>query len=143
MTEQLRVKCSHSIRCMCNFNGVTVCNGNIEICIYRKENKERLRLGGKVNDKMNDTTTAIRLVCENLSFFVEHKNNNYGNSALEPLRIFSKSDSENQLYDRIDDKLSRIKNSNEFRKNDIVDLMGYLVLLCIKKGWMSFKDLID
>jgi len=44
---------------------------------------------------------------------------------------------------RIDDKLSRIKNSEELRKNDVVDLMGYLVLLCIKKGWMNFKDLID
>lgn len=95
--------------------------------------------GGNVSD----TTTDIKVVCDNLSFFLESKNNKYGNSALEPVRIFSKSDSESQLYSRIDDKLSRIKNSQELRKNDVVDLMGYLVLLCIKKGWMSFKDLID
>lgn len=44
MTEQLRVKCSHSIRGVCNFNRVTACNGDIEVCIYRKENKEKLKL---------------------------------------------------------------------------------------------------
>ena len=91
----------------------------------------------------SSSVLKIKIVCNNLSNFLEVKNENYGNSALEPVRVFSKTDSESQLYSRIDDKLSRIKNSEELRKNDVVDLMGYLVLLCIKKGWMSFKDLID
>lgn len=91
----------------------------------------------------NKDVSDFGIVCNSLVDFLEAKNKNYGNSALEPVRIFSKSDSESQLYSRIDDKLSRIKNSQELRKNDVVDLMGYLVLLCIKKGWMSFKDLID
>lgn len=139
MTEQFKNKCSHSIRDMCNFNGNMKCNGTTDDCIYTKKAIEIL----ESSNKINDPTTDIKIVCDNLSFFLESKNNKYGNSALEPLRIFSKSDSESQLYSRIDDKLSRIKNSQELRKNDVVDLMGYLVLLCIKKGWMNFKDLID
>lgn len=89
------------------------------------------------------TNDSIDTVCSELSVFLHYKNNNYGNSALDPIRVFSKSDSESQLFNRMDDKLSRIKNGDELRKNDVVDLMGYLVLLCIKKEWLSFKDLID
>lgn len=90
-----------------------------------------------------ETRDKIRAVCSGLSGFVQEKNNNYGNSALEPVRIFSKASSDQQLLDRIDDKLSRIKNSSELRKNDTVDLMGYLVLVCIQKGWLNFEDLLD
>lgn len=85
----------------------------------------------------------IGTVCVNLALFLKSKNDKYGNSALAPVRIFSKSASEDQILNRIDDKLSRIKNSEELRKNDVVDLMGYLVLVCVKKGWLSFKDLLD
>ena len=44
---------------------------------------------------------------------------------------------------RLDDKVKRVKNSKELRKNDIIDLTGYLVLLCIEKDWLNFDDLID
>ncbi len=61
------------------------------------------------------------------------KNKKYGNSALDPKRIFSKASPIEQIKVRIDDKLSRIANgSGELSDEDTVtDLIGYLVLLKI------------
>lgn len=59
-----------------------------------------------------------------------HKNISYGNSAIEPLRLFSNASVEEQIMVRIDDKLSRLKNNQEYPgDNDIDDLIGYLILL--------------
>ena len=85
----------------------------------------------------------IGKVIEALSEFLMAKNKNYGNSALKPIKVFSKVEPTNSICVRMDDKISRIVNSREFRKNDIVDLTGYLVLLCAQKGWDDFKELID
>lgn len=61
------------------------------------------------------------------------KNAKYGNSALEPLGVFSKLSPRDGLLIRIDDKLKRIKNGSlEKDDEDVVnDLIGYLVLLKI------------
>lgn len=83
----------------------------------------------------------VQKVLFHLEEFLLEKNKNYGNSALEPLRVFSKAENSEGILVRIDDKLSRIKNSKELRKNDVVDLLGYLVLLCIQKGWTNFNEL--
>lgn len=62
------------------------------------------------------------------------KNRAYGDSALQPVRIFSKTDTIEQLYVRIDDKLSRVERGHEYPGDDtIYDLIGYLVLLIIAK----------
>jgi hypothetical protein len=62
------------------------------------------------------------------------KNRSYGDSALHPIRVFSKSDAVEQLLARIDDKLSRIQNGHKWPgDNDIDDLLGYLILLKIAK----------
>lgn len=82
-------------------------------------------------------------VLQSLSDLLQEKNRRYGNSALEPLGIFNKGNSTDGILIRIDDKLQRIKNSSELRKNDVADIMGYLTLLCVSKGWDDFKDLID
>jgi hypothetical protein len=75
---------------------------------------------------------------------LSEKNKRYGNAALDPLGIFSKEgDSLRSMFVRLDDKLSRIKNSEELRKNDVSDIIGYLMLVCINKGWTDFSDLID
>lgn len=59
-----------------------------------------------------------------------NKNISYGNSAIEPLRLFSSASVEEQIMVRIDDKLSRLKNNQEYPgDNDIDDLIGYLILL--------------
>jgi hypothetical protein len=71
------------------------------------------------------------------------KNKRYGNSALEPIRILSKSSNIEQLLVRCDDKLKRIENSAELRKNDVADLINYLILVCIAKEWTNFSEFLD
>jgi len=81
---------------------------------------------------INKTEMAILDVCNQVADLLIKKNRAYGNSALEPVRIFSKSDEKEQLRVRIDDKLSRFARGEEFPgDNDIDDLIGYLVLLKI------------
>lgn len=82
----------------------------------------------------NNTERAIWDVCNDMAWFLIDKNRAYGNSALDPVRIFSSSDNVEQLKVRIDDKLSRFARGGEFPgDNDIDDLIGYLVLLKIAK----------
>lgn len=72
------------------------------------------------------------------------KNKRYGDSALKPAKVFaSHLDDIDSILIRLDDKISRIRNSDEIRKNDVSDLMGYCVLLCKAKGWMGFMDQVD
>jgi hypothetical protein len=73
--------------------------------------------------------------CHEIAHMLIKKNIAYGNSALEPVRIFSKADAREQLHVRIDDKLSRIMRGTSYvGDNDIDDLIGYLVLLKIAKA---------
>jgi hypothetical protein len=77
---------------------------------------------------------AILDECNRLSNMLIEKNRAYGNSALDPVRIFSQADNAEQLKVRIDDKLSRFARGREYQgDNDLDDLMGYLVLLSIAK----------
>jgi len=77
------------------------------------------------------------------------KNQKYGNSALEPLGVFSHLSAKEGLLVRIDDKLKRIKNGSLDKDDEDVvnDLIGYLVLLKIldskpraTHGWRDVKE---
>lgn len=94
---------------------------------------------------MIDKNTAwkIQEVTESLNSLLQYKNINYGDAALNPLKIFSKADASNSIALRIDDKINRVLNSSELRKNDVVDCLGYLVLLCASKDWISFEEFKD
>jgi|TARA_R100001443_G_scaffold2315_3_gene7794 hypothetical protein len=84
--------------------------------------------------EMTDTQIEIAAICEDVKELLLYKNKNYGNSALEPLRVFSKSSAVEQLLVRIDDKLNRIKKGAGLLNKDedvIMDLIGYLILLKI------------
>ena len=59
------------------------------------------------------------------------KNLAYGDSALSPLRVFSKASTMEQLFVRIDDKLSRLKRGEAAGEDVLADLRGYLVLVRI------------
>jgi hypothetical protein len=69
------------------------------------------------------------------------KNLKYGNSALEPLGVFSQLSAKEGLLVRIDDKLKRIKNGSlEKDDEDVInDLIGYLVLLKIDQKEEKYK----
>ena len=70
--------------------------------------------------------------CEEIKEMLLAKNKAYGDSALNPVRVFSKADSVEQIRVRLDDKLSRLKRGNEFDGDDTIkDLIGYLILFRI------------
>jgi hypothetical protein len=80
------------------------------------------------------TQHTIADVCDNIKNMLIEKNKSYGDSALDPIRIFSKASSDEQIKIRIDDKLSRISRGSEFYgDNDLDDLIGYLILLKVSK----------
>lgn len=72
----------------------------------------------------------IAAACDHIKHLLLVKNIAYGNSALNPIRIFARSDTVEQLYVRIDDKLNRLQNGKSYPgDNDVDDLLGYLILL--------------
>jgi hypothetical protein len=78
-------------------------------------------------------STQVSEVLIEIKDLLISKNLKYGNSALEPLGVFSQLSAKEGLLVRIDDKLKRIKNGSlEKDDEDVVnDLIGYLVLLKI------------
>jgi hypothetical protein len=75
----------------------------------------------------------VNSVLEEIQEMLISKNAKYGNSALEPLGVFSQLSAKEGLLIRIDDKLKRIKNGSLDKDDEDVvnDLIGYLVLLKI------------
>lgn len=77
----------------------------------------------------------VDTVLEDVREILLAKNAAYGNSALDPVRIFSKADTAEQLRVRIDDKISRMKRGTDYEDEDtVMDLIGYLVLLRIEES---------
>ena len=85
--------------------------------------------------KMPESQEKIVRILEAIKQLLIVKNSRYGNSILDPMRVFCKKDKEeSDIPARLDDKLSRIKNSDKIRINDVTDLIGYLVLFLIQLG---------
>jgi hypothetical protein len=79
---------------------------------------------------LGQTQADIVIICDAIKGLLLEKNRKYGDSALSPVRVFSKSDSMEQIRVRIDDKLSRLRNQQTDEDEDVIDdLIGYLVLL--------------
>jgi len=79
------------------------------------------------------TTDAERITeeCDALKEMLLAKNRAYGSSALNPVRIFAKSDTVEQIRVRIDDTLSRLMRGSAAGEDVVKDLLGYLILLRI------------
>ena len=82
-----------------------------------------------------NTRNKIKSKCKKLEELLLNKNAKYGNSALEPLNVFSGAGAVAGIKMRIDDKLKRIKNAGlvDATEDTLQDLAGYLILLMIAK----------
>ena len=78
---------------------------------------------------MSPAQEMIQRECRDIEAVLLDKNKAYGNSALDPVRIFSTADPIEQIRVRIDDKLSRIKRGQALGEDVTRDLIGYLILL--------------
>ena len=83
---------------------------------------------------LTESEMKISGICDDIKELLICKNRKYGNSALKPCRVFSKSSPVEQLLVRIDDKLNRIMQGAGLLAEDedvVNDLIGYLILLKI------------
>lgn len=72
--------------------------------------------------------------CDKLAYGLIVKNRAYGNSALDPVRVFSHAEVDEQIRVRLDDKLSRLARGEADDDEDTVkDLTGYLILLRVSE----------
>lgn len=75
----------------------------------------------------------IEQECDALKAMLLAKNAAYGDSALAPLRVFSKASPVEQILVRLDDKLSRLARGSAAGEDVELDLLGYLILLRIAR----------
>ena len=83
---------------------------------------------------MKETQDKIRKTMKEVLDLLIQKNKQYGDSAMNPTRIFAKGSAEDLIRVRIDDKLNRLLQGDKSIERDedvILDLIGYLVLLLI------------
>jgi len=80
---------------------------------------------------LEDTKKEISAEIREIELFLIAKNNAYGNSISDPIRIFSELSILDSLRVRIDDKLSRIArgvNREKIDEDTELDLIGYLIM---------------
>ena len=86
-------------------------------------------------DVANPFPAKVRAILSEIGDTLIAKNQQYGNSALEPVRIFSKASAVEQIKVRMDDKISRLVRGNgEGDEDAALDLLGYIVLLKIAQS---------
>ena len=81
--------------------------------------------------KIEDTEFYEELskVMSELKTLLLRKNTQYGDSIFNPVRVFSKGDSMEQIRVRIDDKISRMNSSpHDYLDDTVTDLIGYLIM---------------
>jgi len=93
------------------------------------------------NSMSLQTQKEIATVCDSIKEMLIDKNKSYGDSALDPVRMFSRAEPAEQLAIRIDDKLSRVQRGHEYPGDDTIDdLIGYLVLFKIARSRANAKS---
>lgn len=94
-------------------------------------------VAGELKDEVDYSTPfaeKVLAITDSIAELLVTKNQAYGNSALDPIRIFSKVGTQEGLDVRIDDKLSRIARGHEYPGDDTLkDLIGYLIMKLIER----------
>ena len=103
-----------------------------------KNSKTITNANKKANEALQPTMVQnqklIAEVFDEMKSLVLQKNNQYGDSVLDPKRYFSSAPTDEQIKVRIDDKLNRLVLGNDSLESDddiIRDLIGYLTLLLV------------
>lgn len=93
-------------------------------------------------EKATDTQRKIIDVLDGMKQLLLYKNQKYGDSAINPKKIFYKGDSTNSILIRLDDKIGRVMSNTDDkpRVNDVADIIGYCTLLLISMG-VTAEDL--
>jgi hypothetical protein len=78
-------------------------------------------------------------VTEGICELLTEKDKRYGSFIETPLEIFEGKCASGR---DIDKKLSRIKNADELRLNDVADTIGYLILAMKEKNWNK-EDILN
>ena len=94
---------------------------------------------GLMDDPFGDATPTqrkIRELTDAMKDLLLYKNNKYGDSAINPKKVFYKGDATNSILIRLDDKLGRVMSNPDYRPrvNDVCDIIGYCTLLLISMG---------
>lgn len=120
-------------------------DGTITMCASRDTREEVEAWQGEMmeNDRYSKpvvehlgtkTQQEISEVMKELEEILLRKNRAYGDSALDPVRIYSKASPTEQINVRIDDKLSRVIRGEAYEDEDIdIDLAGYYVLRIVAR----------
>lgn len=113
-----------------------------DFCFYTSRDNVESLVQFTIPDWVQDRTDSDELATQSFGLRLEKtagkvihllktKNRAYGNTALDPVKIFSRLDATEALCARIDDKIMRIKNKgiNDQTEDTVDDLIGYLLLL--------------
>lgn len=129
-----------------------------ETCLYQaKSYEDTIDYVKKVINSLNklkqefseptNTQHKIVEILDSMKDLLLYKNQKYGDSAINPKKIFYKGDSTNSILIRLDDKLGRVMSNPDEkpRTNDVADIIGYCTLLLISMGvtpedLAKFKD---
>lgn len=84
-------------------------------------------------DARTDFEKAVRRHTDQIAELLISKNLSYGNSALDPVGVFSSASREEQLKTQIDHKLSRVARGGDPSADTIQDLIGYLTIFLVAK----------
>lgn len=92
--------------------------------------------GHAASAQLGDFAADLDAVLAQVRAVLIEKNKRYGDSALNPVRVFSRASAQEQIRVRLDDKLSRLARGTHDTadtEDAELDALGYLVLLRIAR----------